>query len=228
MHAGPVSREAARLLQVGAALERAARGQEEAGTAATSREALNEWAATLETILTEPHADEPIPCGSGQPRLRRAALAVITGQGHRLDPARAALSWHRRPFPRRGANEGWIVCGRRSGKRHSTAFVASLIWVLPRPRLVDGEMPVLAVLARDVHQVRTIRSDRGGIVRAAAPGLVLNDVQRRIDRATRAARASRPGLSTTGATRESSAVRSPATRVTLSSSANPAARRSSS
>ena len=53
--------EAARLLQVGAALERAARGQEEAGTAATSREALNEWAATLETILTEPHADEPIP-----------------------------------------------------------------------------------------------------------------------------------------------------------------------
>ena len=106
--------------------------------------------------------------------------------------------------------------------------MASLIWVLPRPRLVDGEMPVLAVVARDVPQVRIIRSDRGGIVRAAAPGLVLNDVQRRIDRATRAARASRPGLSTTGATRESSAARSTATRVTLSSSANPADRRSSS
>ena len=207
----------------------AARGQEEAGTAATSREALHEWAATLETILTEPHADEPIPCVSGQPRLRRAALAIITGQGHRLDPERAALSWHRRPFPRRGANEGWIVCGRRSGKRHSTAFVASLIWVLPRPRLVDGEMPVLAVLARDVHQVRIIRSDRGGIVRAAAPGLVLNDVQRRIDRAHARsegfqARAPRRR----GQRRESSAARSTATRVTLSSSANPAARRSSS
>ena len=40
--------------------------------------------------------------------------------------------------------------------------------------------------------------------------------------------ASRPGLSTTGATRESSAARSTATRVTLSSSANPADRRSSS
>ena len=53
--------EAARLIQIGSALERTARGlKPESGE--LPGEALNEWAARIEAILgTEPGADEPIP-----------------------------------------------------------------------------------------------------------------------------------------------------------------------
>ena len=53
--------EAARLIQIGSALERTARGLEPAAPGELPGEALNEWAAKLEAILgTEPGADEPI------------------------------------------------------------------------------------------------------------------------------------------------------------------------
>ena len=74
----------------------------------------------------------------------RAALAVITGQGHRLDPTLAALA--RRclgtdaPFPTTPAREVWIVCGRRAGKSHITAFMASMIGIMPMRRVMaSGE-----------------------------------------------------------------------------------------
>ena len=53
--------EAARLIQIGSALEQPARGLEPDGPGELLREALHEWAARLEAILTEPRADEPIP-----------------------------------------------------------------------------------------------------------------------------------------------------------------------
>ena len=53
--------EAARLIQIGSALERTARGLEPAGPGELPGEALHEWAAKLEVILTEPCDDEPIP-----------------------------------------------------------------------------------------------------------------------------------------------------------------------
>ena len=53
--------EAARLIQIGSALEQTARGLEPDGPGELPREALHEWAARLEAILTEPRADEPIP-----------------------------------------------------------------------------------------------------------------------------------------------------------------------
>ena len=53
--------EAARLIQIGSALERTARGLEPAAPGELPGEALNEWAARIEAILgTEPGADEPI------------------------------------------------------------------------------------------------------------------------------------------------------------------------
>ena len=51
--------EACRLMQIGSALERTARGMEREPGERTG-EALNEWAAKLEAILTEPRDDEPI------------------------------------------------------------------------------------------------------------------------------------------------------------------------
>ena len=53
--------EAARLIQIGSALERTARGLEPEGPGELPGEALHEWAAKLEIILTEPRDDEPIP-----------------------------------------------------------------------------------------------------------------------------------------------------------------------
>ena len=53
--------EAARLIQIGAALEQTARGFEPAGRGELPGEALHEWAAKIEAILTEPRDDEPIP-----------------------------------------------------------------------------------------------------------------------------------------------------------------------
>ena len=52
--------EAARLIRVGSYLEQTARGlKPESGE--LPGEALNEWAARIEAILTEPRDDEPIP-----------------------------------------------------------------------------------------------------------------------------------------------------------------------
>ena len=52
----------ARLIQIGSALERTARGLEPAAPGELPGEALHEWAARIEAILgTEPGADEPIP-----------------------------------------------------------------------------------------------------------------------------------------------------------------------
>ena len=52
--------EAARLIRVGSYLEQTARGlKPESGE--LPGEALNEWAARIEAILTEPRGDEPIP-----------------------------------------------------------------------------------------------------------------------------------------------------------------------
>ena len=54
--------EAARLIQIGSALERTARGLKPEAPGELPGEALNEWAARIEAILgTEPGADEPIP-----------------------------------------------------------------------------------------------------------------------------------------------------------------------
>ena len=54
--------EACRLIQIGSALERTARGLEPAAPGELPGEALHEWAARIEAILgTEPGADEPIP-----------------------------------------------------------------------------------------------------------------------------------------------------------------------
>ena len=53
--------EAARLIQIGSALERTARGLKPEGPGELPGEALHEWAAKLEVILTEPRDDEPIP-----------------------------------------------------------------------------------------------------------------------------------------------------------------------
>ena len=53
--------EAARLIQIGSALERTARGLKPEGPGELPGEALHEWAAKLEVILTEPSDDEPIP-----------------------------------------------------------------------------------------------------------------------------------------------------------------------
>ena len=53
--------EAARLIQIGSALERTARGLKPEGPGELPGEALHEWAARLEAILTEPRDDEPIP-----------------------------------------------------------------------------------------------------------------------------------------------------------------------
>ena len=53
--------EAARLLQIGSALEQAARGFDPNRPGEVGADALNEWAAKLEAILTKPRADEPIP-----------------------------------------------------------------------------------------------------------------------------------------------------------------------
>ena len=53
--------EAARLIQIGSALERTARGLKLEGPGELPGEALHEWAAKLEVILTEPRDDEPIP-----------------------------------------------------------------------------------------------------------------------------------------------------------------------
>ena len=53
--------EAARLIQIGSALERTARGLKPEGPGELPGEALHEWAAKLEIILTEPRDDEPIP-----------------------------------------------------------------------------------------------------------------------------------------------------------------------
>ena len=52
--------EAARLIRIGSYLEQTARGlKPESGE--LPGEALNEWAARIEAILTEPRGDEPIP-----------------------------------------------------------------------------------------------------------------------------------------------------------------------
>ena len=53
--------EAARLIRIGSYLEQTARGLEPEGPGELPGEALHEWAARLEAILTEPRADEPIP-----------------------------------------------------------------------------------------------------------------------------------------------------------------------
>ena len=53
--------EAARLLRVGTHLKQTARGLEPDSPGELPGEALNEWAAKLEVILTEPRDDEPIP-----------------------------------------------------------------------------------------------------------------------------------------------------------------------
>ena len=53
--------EACRLMQIGAALERTARGFDPKGSGSSPGEALQEWAAKIEAILTKPRADESIP-----------------------------------------------------------------------------------------------------------------------------------------------------------------------
>ena len=53
--------EAARLIRIGSYLEQTARGLEPESPGELPGEALHEWAARLEAILTEPGADEPIP-----------------------------------------------------------------------------------------------------------------------------------------------------------------------
>ena len=119
----------------------------------------------------------------------RAALAVITGQGYRLDPTLAALA--RRclgtdaPFPTTPAREVWIVCGRRAGKSHITAFIASMIGIMPMRRVMaSGETPVVGVLARDTRQARVVRDYAGAIIRSVAPTLIRTDIQQRIELAT--------------------------------------------
>ena len=52
--------EACRLIQIGSALERTARGLAE-GPGELPGEALHNWADRIEAILTEPRADDPIP-----------------------------------------------------------------------------------------------------------------------------------------------------------------------
>ena len=53
--------EAARLIRIGSYLEQTARGLEPEAPGELAGEALHEWAAKLEVILTEPRDDEPIP-----------------------------------------------------------------------------------------------------------------------------------------------------------------------
>ena len=53
--------EAARLIRIGSYLEQTARGLKPEGPGELPGEALHEWAAKLEVILTEPRDDEPIP-----------------------------------------------------------------------------------------------------------------------------------------------------------------------
>ena len=54
--------EACRLIQIGSALERTARGFDPKRPGELPGDALNEWAARLEALLGEkPGADEPIP-----------------------------------------------------------------------------------------------------------------------------------------------------------------------
>ena len=53
--------EACRLIRIGSYLEQSARGLEPERPGELPGEALHEWAARIEAILTEPHADEPIP-----------------------------------------------------------------------------------------------------------------------------------------------------------------------
>ena len=53
--------EAARLIRIGSYLEQTARGLKPEGPGELPGEALQEWAAKIEAILTEPRAHEPIP-----------------------------------------------------------------------------------------------------------------------------------------------------------------------
>ena len=121
-------------------------------------------------------------------RAWRVLLAVVVGQGDRLDAEQTAIARQclgtDAPFPREPAREVWIICGRRAGKSNITAFVSAMIGLLPLQRTAEGETPVVAVLARNTKQARVVKTYMGAILRRAAPRLIRGETQGAIALAT--------------------------------------------
>ena len=121
-------------------------------------------------------------------RAWRVLLAVVAGQGHRLDADQTAIARQclgtDAPFPRAPAREVWIICGRRGGKSNVTAFIASMIALMPLQRTAEGELPLVAVIARNTKQARVVKSYMAAIIRRAAPRLIRGETQGGIALAT--------------------------------------------
>ena len=118
----------------------------------------------------------------------RVLLAIVTGQGYRLNAAQTALARQclgtDAPFPRSPAREVWIICGRRGGKSIMSGFVAAMVALLPLPRTAEGEFPIVSVLARNTKQARVVKNYMGAIIRRAAPRLIRSETQGGITLAT--------------------------------------------
>ncbi len=78
--------------------------------------------------------------------------------------AEQAVTWGkhtgRTAVPASAFNEGWLICGRRSGKSRISAFVATYLatFVNWQPYLAAGEVGVVMLLASDRRQAQVLRN----------------------------------------------------------------------
>lgn len=123
---------------------------------------------TLVEVMTDPNLlGNAFPAATW--RMWFAVAAVLFGLPYALTPEEQAIVSEclgGRPLPARQVREGWLICGRRSGKSRFVAAVLVYLACFRTYRLAPGERGVLMCLAKDRRQARVIMRYVSGLLRA--------------------------------------------------------------